>query len=101
MNGLPSDALSRLAAVAGDTFYSRRISAEDETDRQDVTALNTQHYSRPQFRDSAPGGDLSGNRVVNEETLAIPTGPAFDSAPIYDHWDKAAKRLMTSLWKCS
>ena len=35
------------------------------------------------------------------ESLVVPTGPIFESAPIYDHWDKAAKRLMTSLWKCS
>ena len=24
-----------------------------------------------------------------------------DNAPIYDVWDKAAKRLMSTLWKCS
>ena len=24
---------------------------------------------------------------------------SFDQCPIYDHWDKAAKRLHTTLWK--
>lgn len=90
MNGnftLPSistDALSRLAAVAGDTFYSRRISTEDEGDRHDATAhslsamsarqditpqslatLNLQHYPLPQFRESTLGiGDLSAIRSL-------------------------------------
>lgn len=83
MNGglnLPSistDALSRLAAVAGDSSYSRRISVEDERDRQDVSshslAQNTLTYSLPPFRDSAPGDNNPAIRFVSDEPLPIPT----------------------------
>jgi Bromodomain len=31
------------------------------------------------------------------DTLEVPEAP--ESAPIYESWDKAAKRMMNSLWK--
>jgi hypothetical protein len=33
------------------------------------------------------------------ETLQLPKFP--ENAPIYESWDKAAKRLINSLWKCN
>ena len=31
----------------------------------------------------------------------IPASKIPDNAPLYESWDKAAKRLMSSLWKCN
>jgi hypothetical protein len=36
---------------------------------------------------------------VSIDTLEIPEAP--ESAPIYECWDKAAKRMLTNLWKHS
>ena len=33
------------------------------------------------------------------ETLPLPKVP--ENAPIYESWDRAAKRLLSTLWKCS